>query len=281
MSAAGATTHDTRPSTPRPTAELTAGVRSESLSLVMLRRLLPGLTLLAAACGGSSLAGNGGDASAGEAGAAAASLRTGLAGAWSFDVDGADHSGNKLDLAVTGLRFGAGKFGKGVQFSGEGTPIAQRPIADASLDLTSGDFTVSFWIDFAMTASAQFVAAKGYGDAGWFVGWAQTAWAYGLPKGGTFVPPGGSPSPGTFHHVVFERMGDTIEIFVDDTSVGTATAVAGGPSTDPFQVGGYAPGGVTVGRAQSVVAGTVDDLAIWHRALTSDELDYLASHAVP
>jgi hypothetical protein len=262
---------------------LTAAWRSESLSTVIRRRtgwLLA--TSLVASCGGSSLKGaDAGATDAAEAGDVAAGLKVGLAGAWSFDGDGADHSGNKLDLGVTGLRFGAGKFGKGIQFAGERTPIAQRPLADASLDLTTGDFTVSFWIDFAMTASAQFVALKGYGSAGWFVGWAQTAWAYGLPKGGTFVPPGGSPTPGTFHHVVFERAVDMIQIFVDGTSVGTATAVAGGPSTDPFQVGGYAPGGVTVATAQSVVDGTVDDLAIWHRALTSAEIAYLGAHAVP
>jgi len=32
---------------------------------------------------------------------------------------------------------------------------------------------------------------------------------------------------------------------------------------------------------QSVVDGVVDDVAIWHRALISAELDYLDTHAVP
>jgi Concanavalin A-like lectin/glucanases superfamily len=249
-------------------------------------RSLPVLSvMLLASCGsGPSTAGlgDGGDAGGGTA---AATLRTGLAGAWTFDVDGRDHSGNALDLGVTGLRFATGKFGKGLQLAGEGTPIAQRPIDDPSLNLSTGDFTVSFWIDFAMTASAQFVAIKGYNSGGWFVGWAKTAWAYSLiaPQGGgTFIPPGGSPTPGTFIHVVFERTGNTVEIFVDSSSVGTATvADSPAPAASPFQVGGYAPGGVTVAMGQSVVDGVVDDLAIWHRALTSDERAYLATHAVP
>jgi hypothetical protein len=176
----------------------------------------------------------------------------------------------------------AGKFGKGIQFAGDHTPIAERPIDDPALNLATGDFTVSFWIDFNTTASAQFVAVKGYNNGGWFVGWAQTAWAYGLPKGGTFVPPGGSPASGTFHHVVFQRSADMIEIDVDGSSIGTATVLATTPSTtDPFQVGGYAPGGVAVSMGDSVVNGVVDDLAIWHRALTADELEYLATHPVP
>jgi hypothetical protein len=221
--------------------------------------------LLLGACGGGGL-----------------TVGNGLAGAWSLDGDGKDHSGNKLDLETTGLGFAAGKFGKGLQLSGDGTPIAQRPVNDRSLDLANGDFTVSFWIDFAATASPQFVAVKGFGSDGWFVGWAQTQWAWGLPKGTSFVPPGGSPSTGTFHHVVFQRSGDIVDIRVDESSVGTAMVTATSSSaTDPFQVGGFAPGGVSVATAQNVVNGVVDDLAIWHRALSAAELDFLASHAVP
>ena len=238
--------------------------------------------LLVCSCGGGvsplGLGDGGGDASS-----PAASLRTSLAGAWSFDADGADHSGNRLDLGLMGLRLATGRFGKGLQLAGSGTPIAQRPLDDPSLNLNAGDFTVSFWISFTMTASPQFVAVKGYNEGGWFVGWAQTVWAYGLPtpKGGTFSA-GGSPTTGTFHHVVFERTGDTVEIFVDAASVGTATvADSPAPAASPFQVGGFAPGGVTVSTGQSVVSGVVDDLAIWHRALLPEERTYLATHAVP
>jgi hypothetical protein len=237
--------------------------------------------LVAASCGGGAAKPDGGG-SEGGADDPATTLRTMLAGAWSFDGDGKDHAGNALDLGVGALKFGTGKFGKGIQFAGEGTPIAARPIDDASLNLASGDFTVSFWIDFTMTSSAQFVATKGFGTDGWFVGWARTAWGYGLPKGGTFVPPGGSPSPGTFHHVLFQKKGEDIELIVDESSLGTATAVPGGTAApDPFEVGGFAPGGVAVDRGQSVVNGTVDDLAIWHRVLTDAERTYLSTHAVP
>jgi hypothetical protein len=254
---------------------LTRAFRSESLERVTLRSWVPGLAvLLACSCGGGALSsGDGGP----DGGGPAASLKQGLVGAWSFDGDGKDHAGSKLDLDTRTLRFATGKFGKGIQLAGDGTPIAQRTKSDPELNIAAGDFTVSFWIDFAATSSAQFVAVKGYGDSGWFVGWAQTAWGYGLPKGGTFVPPGGSPTDGNFHHVVFQRAADMVEIFVDSTSLGTAAATAGAASGDPFQVGGYAPGGVAVDHAN----GVVDDLAIWHRALGPDELTYLATHPVP
>jgi len=246
---------------------------------VKLRRWAPTLALALMSCGGSAaIKPDGG----GEAGAGLASLRTGLAGAWSFDGDGADHSGNGLDLGVAGLRFATGRFGKGVQFAGDGTPIAQRPKDDSSLDLASGDFSVSFWVEFARTSAPQIVVTKGSGMmAGWYVGWAQTQWAYALPGGRTFDDPNTTPALGAFHHVVFTRAGDSLEMIVDETPIGTAAVGAVSASGDPFQVGGYAAGGVMVGNGMKVVDGVVDDVALWHRALTADERAYLATHAVP
>jgi concanavalin A-like lectin/glucanase superfamily protein len=252
---------------------------------VTLRRTLWALTaVLVASCGGSSSkTGPNGDAGSSDASAAAASLREGLAGAWSFDVDGTDHSGNKLDLGVAGIKLVTGRFGKGLQFAGMGS-VAQRPLSDAALDLATGDFTVSCWLELTATDTAQFVAIKGYADGGWFVGWAKTAWAFGLGTpptmmGKTFPDPSGTPASG-FHHIVLQRSGTLAEMIVDSHSVGTTiVADSAAPSPEPFQIGGYAPGGVGLG--QSVVNGVVDDVAIWHRALISAELDYLDTHPVP
>jgi hypothetical protein len=259
---------------------LTGGVRSESLERVTTRSSIWVLAaLLTGGCGGGALSSKGlGDGGA-DGGSAAASLLQGLVGAWAFDGDGKDHSPNKLDLETRTLRFVGGKFGKGIQFSGDATPIAQRNSDDPELNLESGDFTVSFWIDLAVTGSAQFVAIKGFKDSGWFVGWAQTAWGYGLPNGSTFTP-GSSPSGG-FHHVVFQRSADKAELWVDSTSLGTQAAVSGAASGDPFQVGGFAAGGVTADHGQSVVNGVVDDLAIWRRSLVTEEMAYLDTHPVP
>jgi hypothetical protein len=221
-------------------------------------------------------------ATTGEDGGGATTLRNGLAGAWSFDLGGQDSSGNGLVLDVAGIPTTAGRFGKALQFSGDGSPIAQRHISDPSLDLATGDFTVSFWVSFKMTGSPQFVTVKGY-TGGWFVGWAQTQWAYRLPSptaGSTFADPSGSPSTGTFHHVVFRRTANTGEFFVDGRSLGTTTLNDSPTVADaPFQVGGYSTGGVSA--SMSVVNGAVDDVAIWHRALDGAELAYLGTHAVP
>src|SRR5262249_1942238 len=146
---------------------------------VSLRPIALGLgVLVAASCSnGGSLAHDGGNDGGGidsgaNAGDPAATLRSELLGAWAFDGDGTDRSGQELGLAVDGLSFAAGKFGTGAQFAGtNGSPIAHRPVNDPSLDLTSGDFTVSFWINFAHTGSAQFAVIKGYvAEQGWFVG---------------------------------------------------------------------------------------------------------------
>jgi hypothetical protein len=239
-------------------------------------------SLLVAACssGGALPKSDAGGDGSSETGGGLASLRDSLAGAWSFDGDGTDHSGNGLHLSVTGLSFTTGRFGKGIQFAGDGTPIAQRGADDASLNLATGDFTVSFWVQFAKTATAQFVVMKGF-QTGWYVGWAQTQWAYGLPAGGTFNDPNTTPTTGVFHHVVFTRAGGSVEMIVDETPIGTAPVGSTAVSGDPFQVGGFAAGGVMQPNGMKVVNGVVDDVAIWHRALTADERAYLATHAVP
>lgn len=247
--------------------------------------------MMLASCGGSStLAPDGSspdaasEAAAQGDGGTAAALRTGLLGAWSFDGDGKDHSGKGLDLVVDGLSFVTGKFGKSVKFAGtDGSPIAHRTMDDASLNLTTGDFTVSFWINFVKTGSPQFAVIKGYvQEQGWFVGWAQTVWGFGFPppKGGTFADPTDSPVTGVYHHVVFERTGDTAQIFVDGKLLGGVSVQdRATPGAAPLQIGGYSSGGVTGG--QSVVDGAVDDVAIWSRALNASERAWLSTHAVP
>jgi Concanavalin A-like lectin/glucanases superfamily len=241
--------------------------------------------LVLCSCGGAlSTTGLDAGAAAGEGGVPAETLLSGLAAAWSFDGDGKDHSGQGLDLGVDKIPFVAGRYGKGVQFSGDGSPIAQRPINDPSLDLTTGDFTVSFWISFTKTGSPQFVTIKGYADGGWFVGWAQSVWAFGFPApaaGGQFADPSDAPALGVFHQVVFERTAAQLQLIVDGRLLGGQTIDKDPPAPGPapFQVGGYSPGGV--GGSKSVVNGVVDDVAIWHRALDADERLYLRTHAVP
>lgn len=236
--------------------------------------------------GGDGVAGGGGDASPSDHAipdsGPAATLHVGLAGAWAFDGDGRDVSGHGLDLDVAGIPLATGRFGKGLSFTGAaGSTIAERHVSDPTLDLATGDFTVSFWISFRATGSPQFVVAKNYADGGWFVGWAQTTWAYGFPspQGGTFADPMTSPATGTFHHVVFQRSGATALMSIDGHQVGSATVSdSPTPSAAPFQVGGYSTGGLA--PSQSVVNGVVDDVAIWHRALDADELAYLGANAV-
>jgi Concanavalin A-like lectin/glucanases superfamily len=275
---------------------LTGAAQSETLEAVSIRLIVGSVfrsvvgavaALTLASCGGTASLSADGAAGAGGGDAAttdgpAGALHVGLAGAWPLDLDGRDVSGNGLDLDVTGIPLATGHFGKGLAFSGvAGATIAQRHVADASLDLATGDFTVSFWISFNATSSPQFVLAKNYADGGWFVGWAQTQWAYGFPspKGGTFADPTVTPATGTFHHVVFERSGDSARMLIDGTLVGTASVTDNpAPSAAAFQVGGYSTGGLAASR--NVVNGIVDDVAIWHRALEANELAYINAHAV-
>ena len=143
---------------------------------------------------------------------------------------------------------------------------------------------MSFWINFAKTGAAQFVAVKGYNDGRLVRGLG--ADGLGLRPAlarGRHLRPAGSPTSGDVpprrlradgRHA--SRSSSIRRRWERRTVADTAT-----PAKSPFQVGGFAPGGVTVATGQSVVDGVVDDLAIWHRALVADERAYLATHAVP
>jgi hypothetical protein len=79
-------------------------------SVTARRRLWAWTATLLVGCGGGSVSTTGLGTIDGstDASGVEASLRVGLAGAWAFDGDGLDHSGNALALETTGLHFATG-----------------------------------------------------------------------------------------------------------------------------------------------------------------------------
>jgi hypothetical protein len=211
----------------------------------------------------------------------AASLEMGQIAVWALDGDGMDRSGNHLDLTINGPQFGQGNFGHGLVFANDLTQTATRPMVDPSLQLTTGDFTVSFWIELATSANA----AMGFLDmgAGTGTGWATgtpgpgVTWGFWAPGGPNIFTPGNGSTPnGAFHHVVCIRSGTNVIEYVDQvTPTMQATQGGGVPSPKAFRLGTWA------GGAGDPLSGTLDDIAIWSRALSQQERTYLDTHAVP
>jgi hypothetical protein len=209
-----------------------------------------------------------------------ASLEMGQIAVWSLDGDGMDRSGNHLDLTINGPQFGQGNFGQGLVFANDLTKTAMRPMVDASLQLTTGDFTVSFWIELPTSATGP-MGFLDMGFAGGGGGWATgtpgpgTTWGFWAPGGtGVFTSGNGSTPNGTFHHVVCIRSGTNLIEYVDQVTPATAAAGTGAsPTQKAFRLGTWA--------SIDPLSGTLDDIAIWSRALSQQERAYLDTHPVP
>jgi hypothetical protein len=210
-----------------------------------------------------------------------ASLKNGLLGLWPLDGDGKDKSGNGLDLTVVGLSYVTARFNSGLQFTGDITKTASRPMSDPSLLIGRGDYTVSVWVsidpdkDFAQGILDDGAQA---GGNGWGLGTPAPSGAWIFATGnGTFCCNGGGPTGFGWRHLVAERSGETISVYANSETVGTTQAAQPGVTiaAETFRLGTWFAG------AGDPLFGIVDDVAIWNRALTAEERSYLDQHPVP
>jgi hypothetical protein len=188
------------------------------------------------------------------------------------------HDGLLSGLLQQGARSGvAGRSGNAIALDG----------ADDYVDLGTGpsiggagDFTVSAWVK-STDANGGFVLSQRDGDAdGYQGGYYLGLNASGLPffqiyswyysdnrvASGTVAV-----NDGQWHHLLgIRRSNQSIEIFVDGVSAGTGTA---------FGYGLNAATSTTVGANKrdnnNFLAGVVDDIAIWTRALAAREVTAL------
>jgi hypothetical protein len=217
------------------------------------------------------------------------SLKNGIVALWPLDGDGKDHSGNGLDLTITGVSFVPTRFGSGLSFNGDLMKTAKRPIADPSLVLERSDFTISLWVNL----DPDHHISQGILDNGAAAG---GAWGFGTPSGapqppqdqlwimftesGTLYGPDPDKSLGPeWHHMIAERSGSQLTIYSANAVVGMAQVATSfqNPAPDPrtVQLGTWA------GGTALPLFGALDDVAIWNRALTPDERAYLDQHPVP
>jgi hypothetical protein len=200
-------------------------------------------------------------------------LETGLQGYWNFDGNGLDSSGNGRDLTLVGNPgFAAGMSRQALQLHGDGLQYAIRPVSDSAFSfLGSSDFTVQIWVNYNLSPSIrqQTLIEKFTGGSG--PGWTLTADGshfqfYPISDGhgvGSFVT-------GAWHDIVAERAGGVFSLFYDGHQVGGSTVGGAIPDTlKPLLIGG---------RDQNpgfALDGKVDDVGIWNRALTTDEISTL------
>ena len=216
-------------------------------------------------------------------------------GYWKFD-EGADNTcsggtndtcnsgsvGSALDGPQTGMATPAtstsgwtnsGKFGKGLLFDGTDDKIA---ISDNNYFTLPGDFTISAWIKTTAAGGTILGSYTNTGDIYWQFenSGGHPQLLYKVTQGGatqSILGTGKLIDDGAWHHVAGIRDGSTLYTYVDGVLDNTAT---GKLTTSINPVNPTNIGNSTT--PANYFTGTIDEVKLYHYALTADEikLDY-------
>jgi hypothetical protein len=214
----------------------------------------------------------------------------GLLALYEFEGDALDASGNGLDGTVTDGEFvDSGKPGMGMalQLNGAGNVDLGNP---ALLDFGTEDWTVAAWFNTNMTgtgdANKGAILAKG-GDSGGGHRYAlimsesaEGAVSLVCDDNVTKVQAHATSATndGEWHHVAGQRKGTSIHIYIDGMVEATSDVTAEYDLSGTVQHNAYI-GAVTNngdGTLYKVYYGLVDDVRIYHRALSAAEVLFLS-----
>lgn len=220
-------------------------------------------------------------------------LRRGLIGYWPFDGDGKDHSGHKRDFDFVGnTSFVDGLCGKALEIAPDETPNSQKSYAvrsknDPEFDFGKHHFTIQIWTKFKTLNGEQNILEKFDTDVG--PGWTLLKkhptyhdWQFYMGGIPSLDDDKTDPKLSEWQQLVVRRRAsgtpgmDSLELHVDGNLVegahrDIASATAVNPSPRPLLLG------IRYDDAKFLnqYHGDVDELAIWNRALTDDELEIL------
>lgn len=199
-----------------------------------------------------------------------AALSDSLVSYWNLN----ESSGNAADsfgsntLTNTGVTYTTGINSNGGVFSESSDKLAITDASQSGLDF-DGDFTFSFWVNLTSNTSSSFFAkqgANGYrmriynGDDMELIIFQGAATTQVIKTG---------LSTGSWHHIVGQRTGDTVQIKFDNS----AWTSQGGAHRDITNTGDFNMGNSTA--VNDPVQGMMDEVGIWSRALTDDEITTL------
>ncbi|NQV34945.1 MAG: LamG domain-containing protein [Phycisphaeraceae bacterium] len=220
---------------------------------------------------------------------------TGLLAQYSFEGNANDSSGNGLNGQMQDSQIvspGAMNQGSTVQIALGGYVDLGNP---ASLDFGTGDWTVAAWFKTGMTgtgdANKGTIVSKG-GDSGGGHRWAliMSETTEGVvtlvcddDATKIVVNSNAVTNDDQWHFVAGQRAGTEIRIFIDGQLEATGTANAAYDLAGTSQHNAYI-GAVTNNGSMSLyklMDGSVDEVAIYNRALSAEELLWLAGRQSP
>ena len=205
-------------------------------------------------------------------------ITAGLVEYWDMDgdfaaqVDGT-HVGTLTTTGTGSGNFVAGKFGQAIDLNSSSSNQAYVVVggSESDFDFAASNMSLSVWYTTeSLYTSWQALIAKGEGSA-----W-RLARASGSGSSLNFAGPGGSFSgdgeldqqDGSWHHVVVTHEHNTVKrMYVDGSLVATSTNAGSiGNNGSSMQIGGNPN---AAGRSWD---GNIDDVAIWDRVITTDEI---------
>jgi hypothetical protein len=219
-------------------------------------------------------------------------IRKDLVAHLTFDSDFKDSSGRGNHGAPEGNpTLVEGKIGgKALRFitRADGSEINYVTLGKpADLDFGyDADYSFSFWLRFSeWTRDPNLISNKSWANSGSLIGYALAVGSDGrfqwnfkeqVGERADYDSPPGVISDGVWHHiaVAFQR-GGTATTWIDGQEVDARPLPASGTVIEPglpLNVGQDGTGTYTENGAASIGDGTLDDLAIWRRAITGDEV---------
>src|SRR3990172_8478165 len=215
-----------------------------------------------------------------------ADITTDLVGWWKFEGNANDSAGTNDGTFFGGTpSYPANPLGQAITFDGSNDYVNVGDPASGVLDFGTGDFSVSFWAKTSQVANSsqwpETLSKSDFGSPnryGFEFFWGNPTWGAGkavfkIQSGGTQVGAINdfyATNDNSWHHYVGLRGPNGLFFYVDGVLVGVDSTPLGSISnSSPFRIGAAGDDG------WSEFGGLVDDVRIYNRALTGNDVNEL------
>jgi hypothetical protein len=199
--------------------------------------------------------------------------KTGLVSYYKLDGNSNDSVGTN-NGSDTSVSYVAGKIGNAASFNGSSSRITIP--SNSSLNFGNGDRTISMWIKTSV-GDKKLYSNRNDTVRWWTLGVGPSGQlsfeaANGYPTGYIDVKYGSGLTDNNWHNVVMVKSGGTVYFYIDNSLVGSTAwnYSADGSITTNYIGTNYHDGGF-----YGYFNGLIDEVGIWSRALTSDEITKL------
>jgi len=210
----------------------------------------------------------------------AQNIEDGLIAYWPFDGDLQDAIGDSHGegMGSDDIAYGSGKFGQGIDLDGADQYVETPLENEEMFDFQDGTgFSISAWFSVnEFTKNWQALIAKGEGNR-WRVH-RRGGENILTGNGGNGDVPAGTPdiNDGELHHVVLvsDPENDEVRLYSDGELASTGTAPAIQSNENPMMIG------ENPDARNRTWSGIIDDVGIWNRPLSEDEIALLNGNSI-